>query len=145
MVFKIERLAGRGLKIMKIKNIFFGIIIVIIFIIICLYCFIKIYPHQHISRQTAIKYFRYIKESNKLMIPEEGVVPDKETAIKIASILLSKKYGQRTIKSQMPFDVHFIDGYWHVGGTLPKGVTGGTALIIISKKDGHVIHLAHSL
>ena len=128
----------------KKKYIFATITIFVLGITFLLY-YVATYPHQHVSRQTAIKYFRYIKESNKLMIPEEGVVPDKETAIKIASILLSKKYGQRTIKSQMPFDVHFIDGYWHVGGTLPKGVTGGTALIIISKKDGHVIHLAHSL
>lgn len=131
--------------VIKIKNIFITFIIIITLGIACYFCFIKTYPHQHISRQTAIKYFKYIEESNRLMIPDEGVVPDRETAIKIASILLSKKYGQKTIKSQMPFDVHLIDGYWHVGGTLPKGVTGGTALIIISKKDGHVIHLAHDL
>lgn len=129
----------------KIKNIFIAFIIIIVLGIASLSYYIITYPHHHISRQTAIKYFRYIEEKNKLMIPEEGVVPDRETAIKIATILLSKKYGQRTVIFQKPFDVHLIDGYWHVGGTLPEGFTGGTALIIISKKNGCVIHLAHDL
>lgn len=127
----------------KTKHIFTTTIIITVFGIAGLSYYIATYPHQHISRRTAIKYFRYIKEKNKIMIPEEGVIPDRETAIELARVLLSKKYGKKLIKSQMPFDVHLIDGYWHVGGTLPKGFVGGTGLIIISKKDGHVIHLAH--
>lgn len=129
--------------VMKMKHILIAIIISITLGIVCLFSYIITYPRQHISRQTAIKFFEYIKKSDTLKIPEEGVVPDEETAIKIAFVLLSKKYGQRAIRNQKPFDVYLIDGYWHVNGTLPKGVTGGTGSIIISKKDGSVIHMAH--
>ena len=74
----------------------------------------------------------------------DKVIGDKETAIAVAEPILFKIYGKNQILSEKPYSVSLVDGYWILGGTLPKGYIGGTFLIILSEKDGRVIKLIHT-
>jgi len=78
----------------------------------------------------------------------DKVIPDRETAISVAEPILFKVYGKDHIVGEKPYNVHLIDGYWLISGTLPaalpdEDVVGGTFLIIFSSKDGRVIKLMH--
>jgi hypothetical protein len=73
----------------------------------------------------------------------EKVVPDKATAVAIAEPILFNVYGKDQILHERPYVVNFVDGYWVLSGSLPKGWWGGTFLIVVSAKDGRVIRLIH--
>jgi hypothetical protein len=83
-----------------------------------------------------------------------GMVPDKETAIAIADIILSKIYGKANIQREKPFNVKLKQDvkpkgdFWQVTGSLPKPppglvATGGVAVIEIYKKDGRIRRVFH--
>jgi hypothetical protein len=77
-----------------------------------------------------------------------GLVPDKESAIKIAEAVLFPIYGESQIKSERPYEVALLDGFWHIKGSLtppPSGecMFGGTFYITISQWDGRVIEIGH--
>jgi len=74
----------------------------------------------------------------------DRVIGDKATAIAVAEPILFKIYGKNQILGEKPYSVSLVDGYWILGGTLPKGYKGGTFLIIFSAKDGQVIKLIHT-
>lgn len=71
------------------------------------------------------------------------LVKDKETAISISEPILFNTYGKDNIKKQRPYESYFIDNYWVISGTLPKGYLGGTFLIIIDATNSKVIRLTH--
>lgn len=73
----------------------------------------------------------------------DTLIPDKETAIAVAEPILFKYYGKQEIKSERPYEVMFIDGYWYITGTLPEGYLGGTFIIIINSLNGQIIRLIH--
>jgi hypothetical protein len=73
----------------------------------------------------------------------DTLITDKETAIAMAEPLLFKIYGKEEIKSERPYEIYLIDGYWYISGTLPKGYKGGTFIIIINSINGEVIKLIH--
>lgn len=73
---------------------------------------------------------------------EITIIPDKETAIKIAEKILFKVYGKENIEEQKPYEIYLIDGYWIMFGTLHYGV-GGTFLIVMDSKNGEVINIGH--
>lgn len=73
--------------------------------------------------------------------PKEGLVPDKETAIKIAEAVLFRLYGEDTIKWQRPYVVKEDDYIWWISGTLPKDAFGTAFKIGISKHTAAVLHL----
>jgi len=88
--------------------------------------------------------------------PPQGYVPDSKTAIRIAVAVLSPIYGEKQIQSEKPFHASLKHGVWTVNGSLPNPtaggkvvagyhavVVGGTALIQISKKDGHILFVMH--
>ena len=56
-----------------------------------------------------------------------GMVPDKETAIKIAESVWYP----------------IFDTVWFVQGSLPKGMTGGCAEIRLRKSDAAVLYVGH--
>jgi hypothetical protein len=77
-----------------------------------------------------------------------GLVPDKETAIKIAEAVLFPIYGESQIKSERPYDVTLANGFWRVKGSLPtpppgEVMFGGTFYITISQWDARVIEIGH--
>lgn len=76
-------------------------------------------------------------------IPEEGVIPDAETAKQVAEVIFNRFYDPTSVQMEKPFNVHLQDGVWIVMGTMPKGLLGGVAEIWINKSDGRVIHLFH--
>ena len=70
-------------------------------------------------------------------------IKDSETAIKIAESAWLPIYGER-IYSQRPYSVKNEGENWIVEGTLKPDMLGGTAMAIISKKDGKVLKISHS-
>jgi NTF2 fold immunity protein len=77
-----------------------------------------------------------------------GLVPDKETAIRIAEAVLIPIYGEEQIKREKPYNVRLEDGKWTVTGSMPKSespIVGGTFFIIISQKDARIIDIGHFL
>jgi hypothetical protein len=76
-------------------------------------------------------------------VPEDGFVPDADTATKIAEVILTRIYGADEVALERPWVTKLSDGTWTVKGTLPKRLLGGSAEIEISKKDGRVLYLSH--
>ena len=72
-----------------------------------------------------------------------GIVPDKETAIKIAESVWYPIYGSE-IYNERPFIAELEgDTAWFVQGSLPKGKIGGCAMIRIRKSDAAVLYVGH--
>ena len=73
----------------------------------------------------------------------KGMVPDKETAIKIAESVWYPIYGSE-IYTELPFIAELEgDTAWVVQGSLPKGKIGGCAKIRIRKSDAAVLFVGH--
>jgi hypothetical protein len=78
------------------------------------------------------------------ILPADKILIDnEETAIDFAEVVLFKVYGRETIEDERPYEVHKIDGYWIIKGTLPTGYLGGTFEIIFNSKDGQILRLVH--
>ena len=72
-----------------------------------------------------------------------GMVPDKETAIKIAESVWYPIYGSQ-IYTEQPFIAELEgDTVWFVRGSLPKGRVGGCAEIRLRKSDAAVLDVNH--
>jgi hypothetical protein len=77
-----------------------------------------------------------------------GLVPDKETAIKIAEAILFPLYGADTIIHERPYNVSLKNGFWYISGNMPESdsegpVFGGTFYIVVSQWDARVISVGH--
>ena len=78
-----------------------------------------------------------------------GLVPDKETAIKIAEVILVNVYGEEQIKKQKPFVVTLLKNkIWIVEGSFKNKATslrdkGGVAHIEIQKSDCKILLVTH--
>ncbi len=75
--------------------------------------------------------------------PKEGYVPDKDTAIKIAEVILFRLYGERDVTSQKPYVVTEDENIWWVCGTLKKDELGSSFTIAISRQTAAVLYLEH--
>jgi hypothetical protein len=80
--------------------------------------------------------------------PKDGLVPNAETAVKIAEAVLIPVYGERQVLSERPFKATLSGDNWTAAGTLhcsPPGVhcVGGTAEVKISKASGQILHMIH--
>ncbi|MBP1672766.1 MAG: hypothetical protein H6Q25_581 [Bacteroidetes bacterium] len=84
-----------------------------------------------------------LHNSSEKLILVDTVIKTQETAVKYAETILFEIYGQKNIEKQKPYEIYKIDEYWIIGGTLPKGMRGGTFLIIINSKNGEIIKLTH--
>ena len=72
-----------------------------------------------------------------------GMVPDKETAIKIAESIWYPIYGSQ-IYTEQPFIAELeSDTVWIVRGSLPKDRVGGCAEIRLRKSDAAVLDVNH--
>ena len=71
--------------------------------------------------------------------PQDGYVPNEETAAKIAESVWLSIYGNK-IYDQKPYHVKlFKDSIWVVNGNVPSGTFGENAHIEIRKKDGKIL------
>jgi len=64
-------------------------------------------------------------------------------AIQVIEPIVIGKYGKERIDLQKPYEVHKIEQYYIITGTLPGGSIGGTFVIIIDEKNARVLHLTH--
>ena len=81
---------------------------------------------------------------DKINLSKYGVIEDAESAANVGIAMLSGMYGKENIESQKPFKVELInDLFWSVKGSLPPYAVGGTAFILIQKKDGRVLNFFH--
>ena len=83
------------------------------------------------------------EKKNRVYIWEGPLINDEETAIKVVEPILFGKYGQKNIELQKPYEVHKIDQYYIVSGTLPGGSIGGTFVIIIDETNARVLEITH--
>lgn len=82
-------------------------------------------------------------ENYRVPLPKEGLVPDRDTAIKIAEIVLFRLYGQEDIVSQRPYKVQEKDDIWLISGTLKEDQLGSAFGVAISRQTGAILHLEH--
>jgi hypothetical protein len=78
--------------------------------------------------------------------PKSGFVPNEETAVKIAEVVLVPVYGAKTIRDEEPFKARREGDVWRVEGSLNCGAPhcfGGTAVVRISKSSGEILFMAH--
>ena len=72
--------------------------------------------------------------------PKEGLVPDKETAIKLAEVILFRLYGEKNITAQKPYNVTKDENIWWVCGAPPPAF-GSSFKIAISQQTGAILYL----
>jgi len=70
-----------------------------------------------------------------------NLVPDKQTAIKIAEAVWLPIYGEK-IYSEKPFLTELINGVWIVKGTV-HATKGGAAYIEIRKRNCEILKVYH--
>lgn len=85
---------------------------------------------------------------SKIISANKGIVPDEETAIKIAEAVFLPIYGD-TINENKPFKASYYSEYgvWLVEGIVKQPLfgtkIGGVPYIIIQKNDGKIIAIWH--
>jgi hypothetical protein len=89
-----------------------------------------------------------LHDTSRYNIVSDTVIPDKETAVKVAEALLFPVYGESQIKSERPYEVCFVDGYWVINGHQSRGEAvaasvGGPFVIIINAINAQVVQLTH--
>lgn len=77
------------------------------------------------------------------IIPDEGYVPDEQTAITIAIAIWTPIYGKERVEEKAPYKAVLENEIWRVFGTLPKNRLGGTPEIEINKITAEVIRVSH--
>ena len=77
-------------------------------------------------------------------IPNDGVVPDEKTAIRIAEAIWLPIYGEN-IYSKQPFLAIYneTERCWYVKGSLPENTVGGVPEVRINKSDGKILYINH--
>ena len=73
----------------------------------------------------------------------QPVLKDSATAVSVAEPILFGIYGRNNILRQKPYEIHHIDYYWVLEGTLVTGIEGGTFLIILDDRNSKVIRISH--
>lgn len=79
----------------------------------------------------------------KVPLPKEGLVPDKETAIKIAEVVLLRLYGEEDIVSQRPYQVREEREIWWICGTQKDKELGSVFGVAISRQTAAILYLEH--
>jgi hypothetical protein len=82
--------------------------------------------------------------AQKLPMPQQGIIPDEVTAVKVAEIILPLNFSADVVEKFQPYHAQLKDGVWTIYGTLKVGSRGGTPMMRIRKKDGKVLGVWHS-
>jgi hypothetical protein len=77
--------------------------------------------------------------------PPGGLVPDAETAVKVALAVLPHmgSTAEREIGEYRPWHADPVGDAWQVRGTLPAGTVGGTFVVVVAKSDARIIGVFH--
>jgi hypothetical protein len=81
------------------------------------------------------------QDAPKVFECNDGVVADKETAIRIAEAILCPLYGEDAIRGQRPYQVTLKDGQWTVNGT--ERPRFGCFHIVILQSDARVVKIGY--
>ena len=76
-------------------------------------------------------------------VPDQGFIPSKEVAIRVAVAVWEPIYSAEKIATEKPYRATLGDGVLTVEGSLPKGSKRGVALARIAKKDGRILRVTH--
>ncbi len=79
-----------------------------------------------------------------------GLVPDEQTAIRIAEAILFPIYSEKTIRGEKPYIVKLTEGKWTIDGSMPEtkdgeAIVGGTFHVVISQRDDQVLEIGHGV
>ena len=84
------------------------------------------------------------REPRANYMPKGGYCADEETAKRVAEAVLTKVYGGKQVKSELPLLAHLESGVWYISGKpLPPGWKGGVAEAEIDQKTCKVLHVIH--
>lgn len=82
--------------------------------------------------------------TQSLQKSQPDYVPNKETAIKIAEVILIPIYGEE-ILNKRPFSAKLINNeVWRVEGTMMLDELGGVPVIEIQKSDCKILSVTHT-
>lgn len=112
----------------------------IIFLIFCLFSVAQ----NSTDHEEFVFVRRQIKETHSV-VPKNGYVPDKETAMTIAYAVALPVYGREALDAEKPFRAELESGKWTVLGTFHGKGDGGTLIVQIDKMGGRVLYLSHSM
>ncbi|MEL6190439.1 MAG: NTF2 fold immunity protein [Bacteroidota bacterium] len=79
----------------------------------------------------------YITEKGDLHIIRRAQV------LKVLKEKLYQTYGWWNINKQRPFQLHFIDGYWVIFGTLSRNKVGGVFEAIYDTREKQIVYMTH--
>ncbi len=89
-----------------------------------------------------IDYGEYIKDKKTVQKFKKDLVPDANTAIKIADAIWDVEYYKIKGVRDLPYTVTLEDDkVWYVKTNLPKGSFGLVLYIKINKYDGKILNL----
>jgi hypothetical protein len=71
------------------------------------------------------------------------ILPNRETAARIAEVLLVRVYGRRQIDRQLPLDMAPEAQGWVATGRLKPTQVGGVAVVELARSDGRVVRMTH--
>ena len=75
--------------------------------------------------------------------PEEGLVPNERTAIRVAEAVWEPIYGLGDLKAHQPTKAMLDGDIWFVRGSMPTRSKGGVAIAEISRIDGRILRISH--
>jgi len=120
-----------------------GIIVFIIGIFVG-FVTLRIYIGNQYIYNDDFKFPQRSQAYNTPYIPDDGVVPDAGTAIKIAKAVWITIFGEEDLRWRI-FHVQLIDNsVWLVRGVLVFRMYGGSPYIKIDKKTGAVLDITHT-
>ena len=97
------------------------------------------------SEDPAVVYARRIIVGEKTYRPTAGYVPDSETAVLIATAVLTPIYGKADIDAEKPWHTGLKAGVWTVVGTFNGKGEGGEAMVQVDEKTGAIIFVGHTM
>ena len=83
------------------------------------------------------------KGTHNLVDKKTIIIKDSSMATAIAEPILFNIYKKENIIAQRPYQIHNIDNYWILQGTLKEGYKGGCFLIIIDSRTCEIIQITH--
>ena len=130
-----------------------GLKIIMFFTIIhCIYFSTSIFADKKESTSLDKSDEEYImnKRNEDCYFPEEGMVPDAETAKKIAMAVWIPIYGEESISKRLPLKAKLVgDSLWLIKGTLESPsdgsiICGGVPYAKIMKSNGQILCVIHT-
>lgn len=71
------------------------------------------------------------------------LIKDSLMAIRMVEPILYSIYGKDEIEFEKPFETYLIDHYWIILGSIPKGINGGTFLVVLDSRNCRLLKITH--